>query len=137
MINIKKFLASFAVGVFGLIGFAALVGPTVSAQFDPLEKTCAQPGAADSTICKEKAATAGEDPLAGEDSTLMKITNLLSLATSVIAVIVIIVAGFTMTLSSGDTAKISSSRNAIIYAAVGLIVVALSRAIIIFVINRA
>lgn len=125
--------------MIGIISLAGLFGASAYAQdegsFDPLAKTCAQ--APESAICLEKAAKENENPLSGEDSTLMKITNLLALATSVIAVIVIVVAGITMSLSGGDSGKIQSSRNSIIYALVGLLVVALSRSIIFFVINRA
>ncbi|HMT56096.1 MAG TPA: hypothetical protein PKD20_04435, partial [Candidatus Saccharibacteria bacterium] len=69
-------------------------------------------------------------------STGQNVANLLSAAVGVAAVIVIIVAGVNMTMSQGDSGKVKASRDAIIYAAVGLVVVALSRTIVYFVVNR-
>jgi hypothetical protein len=138
MLATKQILILFLIVIFSVLGVVGLSKVAVSAEevkFDPLAKTCEQ--APNSAICKEKAATEGENPLSGEDSVLMKIIDILSLATAVIAIIVIVVAGITMTLSAGDSTKIQASRNAVIYALVGLIVVASSRAIVIFVVNRA
>lgn len=110
----------------------------VGAQFDPLDKTCnpqENPQAANSTICMENSSSDGQDPVTGEDGILMNVIDILSIAVAVISVIIIIVAGMTMTLSGGDSGKVQSSRDAIIYAVVGIVVVVLSRAVVIFVVN--
>lgn len=108
--------------------------------FDPFANTCidSSGNAIDSTVCKEKDAqqTAGENPLTGDEGTITAVANLIAFFTAIVAVIIIIVAGITMVLSSGDSAKIKSSRDAIIYAAIGLVVIALARTIVVFVINR-
>ncbi len=105
----------------------------VSAQFDPLESVCTGDNS-ESVACNENELGQGEEnPIT---TTTQNVVNILSLAMAVIAVVIIVVAGITMTLSQGDSGKIKSSRDAIIYAAVGLIVAALSRAIVFFIVNR-
>lgn len=69
-------------------------------------------------------------------STTQNIVNIISLVVGIAAVVVILVAGITMALSQGDSGKIKNSRDAIIYAAVGLVVVALARSIVFFIVNR-
>lgn len=64
------------------------------------------------------------------------IVNILSVVVGVIAVIMIIIAGFKFVTSGGDSTAVSSARNTIIYAAVGLIIVALAQIIVHFVLNR-
>lgn len=106
----------------------------VVSAFNPLDASCADnPNA---PVCQESTQGESENPLVGEDSILETAANLLAMITAVAAVIVIIVAGITMVVSSGDSAKVKSSRDAIIYAAVGLAVVALARTIVIFIIDR-
>ena len=60
--------------------------------------------------------------------------NILSSVIGVVAVIILIVAGFRFITSSGDTNKVGSAKNTIIYALVGLAVVALAQIIVHFVI---
>ncbi len=66
----------------------------------------------------------------------MTVADVLAIVAGIIAVIVMIVAGITMTLSSGDSAKVQSSRNAIIYTVVGVTVIVLARGVVIFVVNQ-
>ena len=120
---------------FVLLGVATLFTPlSVSAQFnDALNQACAGQGA-DSVACKE--IDRGLNDTNPVTSTTQDVVDLMSLVIGIIAVIIIIVAGVTMTMSQGDSGKIKSSRDAILYSAVGLVVVALSRTIIIFILNR-
>lgn len=103
--------------------------------FDPLGQACVgQPNAA---ACQESAEGQGEEnPVSGSDGVIIRAANLIALATGVIAVVIIIIAGITTTLSAGDAGKIKSSRDAIIYAAVGPVVIALARTIVVFIVNR-
>ena len=70
-------------------------------------------------------------------STVRNIVNLLSAIIGVVSVIVIVVAGFKYVTSAGDASKIASAKNTLIYAIVGLIIVAMSQAIVRFVLQRA
>lgn len=63
--------------------------------------------------------------------------NLLTLAAGVIAVIMLIVSGLKYITASGDPSNINSAKNTLIYAIVGLVVVALAQIIVRFVLSKA
>lgn len=105
-----------------------------SAAYDPFQDTCSDPNAQQSEVCTNEGRS-GSNPVSGSDSIFMKITNAIALVAGVAAVIIIIVAGFQFVASGGDSNKVSSARSTIIYAVIGLIVIALARTIIAFVIN--
>lgn len=113
-----------------------LVGGVVNAQFDSLDKSCDQGSASDSAICEEAQGQGEENPLTGTEGVIMQVANVLAIAAGVIAVVIIIIAGITMMLSGGDPQKVSTSRNAIIYSTIGVVVVVLARSIVIFIINE-
>ncbi|HEU4914805.1 MAG TPA: pilin [Candidatus Saccharimonadales bacterium] len=64
------------------------------------------------------------------------VINTLSVFVGIVAVIMIIFAGFKYVTSGGDSSKISSAKNALIYAVVGLVVAALAQVIVRFVVSR-
>lgn len=83
--------------------------------------------------------TASCEPSDGETTVsdvVALVINLLSILVGVVAVIMIIVNGFKFVISSGDSTAITNARNGIIYAIIGLVVVALAQVIVIFVINK-
>lgn len=61
--------------------------------------------------------------------------NLLMWAAGILAVIMIIYAGYLFIRSSNDSSKISAAKNIILYAVIGLIVIAAANAIVAFVIK--
>ncbi|OVE79231.1 hypothetical protein BVY00_00960 [bacterium G20] len=63
--------------------------------------------------------------------------NILSLIVGVVAVIMIILGGFRYITSSGNQESVKSAKNTIIYAVVGLVIVALAQIIVKFVLNTA
>jgi hypothetical protein len=70
------------------------------------------------------------------NSTIKIIINLFSFVVGVVAVIMIIIGGFKYVTSTGDSAKISSAKDTILYAVIGLVVVALSQVIVRFVLTK-
>ncbi|MCA9324600.1 hypothetical protein KDA23_00840 [Candidatus Saccharibacteria bacterium] len=70
------------------------------------------------------------------NKTLATVVNLLSSIVGVAAVIMIIVSGFKYITAGGDANKVSSAKSTLIYAIVGLVVVAMAQVIVRFVINR-
>lgn len=62
--------------------------------------------------------------------------NLFSAIVGIIAVVMIIVAGIQYITSSGDSGKATNARNTILYAVVGLVIVALAQIIVKFVLER-
>lgn len=62
--------------------------------------------------------------------------NMLSVVAGVVAVIMLIVSGFKYVTSRGDANQISSAKQSLIYAIVGMVVVALSQIIVKFVLSE-
>ena len=67
---------------------------------------------------------------------LRTVINVLSSIGGIIAVIVIIIGGFKYMTSNGDSNSASGARNTILYAVVGLIIVAFSQIIVRFVLQQ-
>lgn len=71
------------------------------------------------------------------NTTIAHIINLISVAVGIAAVIMIIVGGFRYITSAGKEEGIKSAKNTILYALIGLIVVALAQVIVNFVLDKA
>lgn len=65
------------------------------------------------------------------------IINTFSLIVGIVAVVMLIYGGFRYVTSGGDSSNIGNAKNTIIYAIVGLVIVALSQAIVQFVLTKA
>lgn len=112
-------------GIFAIPSYAG-------AAIDPYAATCSDPEVQDSAVCQSKSAS-DTSPIYGPNGILTKAANLLAIAGGIIAVVMIMVGGLKMITSSGDSKKFSEARNTIIYAAVGIVVIALARVIIEFI----
>ncbi len=88
-----------------------------------------------SGICDASGGTCPNNPGKTIDDTIASVVNLLSLVTGVIAVIMIIVGGFRYITSGGASDKVTSAKNTIGYAIIGLIIVALAQIIARFVLD--
>lgn len=69
------------------------------------------------------------------NTTVKDVINIISVFAGAIAVIMIIVGGFRYITSAGNAEGTKSARNTIVYAVVGLIVIALAQIIVHFVLN--
>lgn len=72
----------------------------------------------------------------GINNIIKTVINIFSLIVGVVAVIMIIVGGFRYITSGGDSSNVSSAKNTIIYAIIGLVIVALAQFIVQFVLNK-
>jgi hypothetical protein len=72
----------------------------------------------------------------GLSDLIKKIINIFSVIVGVIAVVMIIVGGLKYITSGGDSSNVSGAKNTIIYAIVGLIIVALAQFIVHFVLSN-
>lgn len=70
------------------------------------------------------------------NSILSTVINIFSLIVGVTAVIMIIVAGLRYITSGGDSANTKAARDTILYAVIGLVIVALAQVIVRFVLTR-
>jgi hypothetical protein len=80
--------------------------------------------------------TATNNPITGSGGVLTKAINLLAFLTGVASIIIIIIGGIKYVTSSGDSGKVSSAKDTILYAVIGLVVSISARAIILYIVNR-
>ena len=79
------------------------------------------------------AATSGNETF---QKLMQKVINTILLVLGIIAVIMIVVGGIRYVTSNGDSSQISSAKDTILYAVIGLIVAIMAYAIVGFVISR-
>lgn len=91
------------------------------------------PGQVNPNAC----AFAGNPPEQKINQLVATIVNLFSVLVGAVAVIMIIVGGFRYITSGGDSGNVSTAKNTILYAIVGLVIVALSQFIVKFVLAKA
>ena len=74
--------------------------------------------------------------LFGSEGIFQKITNILLFLIGAISVIMLIYGGIRYTISGGDSGQVTSAKNTIMYAVIGIIVALLAYAIVNFVISN-
>ena len=127
MIAVVAALAAFSV--------PALVPALASAQSDDINNgLCAGTNldATQSTGCSVDSDTANQKI----NDIIKLVINIFSLIVGVVSVIMIIVGGLKYITSGGESSNISSAKNTIIYAIIGLVVVALAQFIVHFVLGK-
>lgn len=77
------------------------------------------------------------NPTGRVNSLIATVINIFSLIVGIVAVIMIIIGGLKYITSSGDSNNITSAKNTILYAIIGLIVVALAQFVVKFVLAKA
>ena len=115
-----------------ILGFLPLVliSPAFADTNDQIFSACKN-GAQASSICKAK------DTKTNPVLRIVKnAADIVALATGAAAVVIVILGGITMITSSGNPEAIANSRKRIIYALVGLVIVALAWTAISFVIDK-
>jgi hypothetical protein len=132
---IKKLKTYIVVAASALTLIAPVaIGAVASAQVtnqDISNSTCAgtNGGFGASTICSGAQSHINQ--------LISTVINVLSVIVGVVAVVMIIFGGFKYIMSGGDSGNISSAKQTIIFALVGLVIVALAQFIVHFVLNKA
>lgn len=70
------------------------------------------------------------------DTIITTVINIFSLVVGVVSVIMIIIGGLKYITSGGDSGNVSGAKNTILYAIIGLVIVALAQVIVKFVLGR-
>jgi cytochrome bd-type quinol oxidase subunit 2 len=78
---------------------------------------------------------ADDDPSDQVNDMIRLVINIFSLVVGVISVIMIIIGGLKYITSGGDSGNVSGAKNTILYAIIGLVVVALAQIIVRFVLQ--
>ena len=118
--------ATLALGI--LAPLPALAGT------NPLGAVDCSGQASNSSLCVGRGNT--EDPLTGPNGTIIRAANVMALVAGFVAVIFLVIGGIKYVTSGGDSSGVASAKNTVIYALVGLVIIALSRSILGFVLGR-
>ena len=124
MINPKVIIFSVATIVL-VVALLLAVAPEASAQIDSI---------------RQGVGSTGDAPEGDAETTILDTVetaiNIFSIIIGVISVIMIIIGGLKYITSTGDSSKVESAKNTIIYAVVGLVIVALAQVIVFYVLDR-
>ena len=123
--------------LFGLlailsISFALTASHGAHAAYDPTGPGCTAVGETTGPVC----GAIDEDPVSGSNGIINTTANIIAWAGGSIAVFMIIFSGFRFVTAGGDSGKVASARNTIIYSSIGLIVIVIARIIVSFVIGN-
>lgn len=135
MNTLKRILLSIAVAI-GLSA-PALVPAVAHAQGD---RTLNDAGLCGGANLKFAEGTCEDESITGAggaiDNIIITVINIISIVVGIVAVIMIIIGGFRYITSNGDSGAVSGAKNTILYAIIGLVIVALAQLIVRFVVNR-
>jgi Type IV secretion system pilin len=136
----KRLFVLFALSFFLVLGFSRAAHAATPFGDVCQEQTSNGSGSAsNSTVCSSvnnRTDTQTNNPITGSGGILSKAVNILAFLTGVASIIIIIIAGIKYITSTGDPGKVSSAKDTILYAVVGLVVSVTARAIILFIVNR-
>jgi Type IV secretion system pilin len=132
-LSVSAMMARLALFIFILMSFLAFQSVAVhAADIDSKGNLC--DGA--SLSLSGDGEDCGDSDATNVDNAIQAGINLFSVVVGIIAVIMIIIGGFKYITSGGDSGKIGSAKSTIIYALVGLVIVALAQVIVRFVIVK-
>jgi hypothetical protein len=132
MIHKLFIIATASVLFLSFIGVAPVFADTPP---NPLQEACDEIGDA-SPACLQSQSQGTTDPISGSGGVFYIATNLLSLVAGIAAVVFIIIGALGIITSGGDAQKAAVGRTRIINGLIGLAVVALSWALIQFVLGK-
>lgn len=120
-------LGAFIIATFLSLSYNAhafsSIWPTYSCGSTPGSATCS-------------ASKSTSDPITGPNGVIIRVADLFALAAGIVAVIVIILAGWSYISSGGDAAKTKTAKDTIIYALVGIVVIWLAHSVLTYVVNN-
>ena len=131
--SILQITALTLLAIFGFTGVAVAQNP------DPQGAICR--GANTLQISSDQAEAentcrGGEDPTERVNTLVRQIINIFSVIVGIIAVIMIIYGGLKYITSGGDSGNVTGAKNTILYAIIGLIIVALAQFIVRFILSK-
>ena len=120
-------ISTFALGLFALPALAVAQTPDIKGNL------CG--GASNLKFGPPGDCAANADET-GLNQLIAKIINIVSIIVAIVAVIMIIVGGFKYIASGGDSSKVTGAKNTILYAVIGLVIVAVAQFIVKFVLGQ-
>ncbi len=115
-----------------LVGLIVFLPGNIYAE-DPFAGVC-NDRSSNSSACQTPNTTS--NPLFGSTGIVTKVIEIMIMIAGVASVIMIMVGGYKYMVSNGDSGKVSSAKDTILYSVIGLVVVMMAQAIVTFVIMR-
>lgn len=131
----SSFLQITALALLATFGFTGVA--VAQDAVNPQEAICA--GAETLQISSDPDATCATAAQGTEDRVndlIRQIINIFSVIVGIIAVIMIIIGGLKYITSGGDSGNVTGAKNTILYAIIGLIIVALAQFIVRFILSK-
>jgi hypothetical protein len=126
----KKIIAALSVLIFTLLT-PYFMQPAFADCPDPTK-----PGTSKDQVLIGTAATGGDCDGSGVNNILSTVVSILSIVVGVAAIIMIIASGLKYVTSGGDSGKVASAKNTLIYALIGIAVAALAQFLVHFVLAQ-
>ena len=132
--NLKLLAVSLASAASLMLG----LGATASAQTaqDQIDNGLCAGSNLQFTATPGSCAAASSDATTKINDIVHTIVNLLSALVGIVAVIMIIIGGFRYITSGGNDTSVTAAKNTILYAIIGLVVVALAQIIVRFTLSK-
>jgi hypothetical protein len=124
----KKFLVPTLLTLTSLVTMVLAPLPAYVSAASPKDEVCKGISDASGSACGNTGSLT---------NVMRNIINIFSMITGIVAVIMVMIAGFKYITAGGDSSNITSAKHTLIYAIVGLVIVALAQAIVKFVLDRA
>jgi Type IV secretion system pilin len=131
---IQTWIASLSVSILMCLGFA--VPALAQTAQDQINNGLCSGSNLQFTENPGQCTVAGTDATSRINNIVHTIVNLLSALVGIVAVIMIIVGGFRYITSGGNDTSVTSAKNTILYAIIGLVVVALAQIIVRFTLSK-
>jgi cytochrome bd-type quinol oxidase subunit 2 len=129
--KLKRLMVTYVSSIMFLVPMA--VPATVAAQADIGNNLCSGGNLA---VNAPEGCTP-EDTEEPINTIITTVINMFSLVVGIISVIMIIIGGLKYIMSGGEGANITGAKNTILYAIIGLVIVALAQVLVKFVLGRA
>lgn len=134
MNTFKQTILSSLLALAAVLGLAASSVPVYATS--PADQIQSGVNAADSNKGAQTCGPEGNKRKCNLGDSIQTVINILLFIIGVVSVIMIIIGGIRYTISNGDSSQITSAKNTILYAVIGLVVALLAYAIVNFVVTQ-
>lgn len=131
----KKLVASLALFVIVISTLFAV--PQIARAVDVIKPVCdAQNGINDSQVCKDDLTHSADNPIFGPSGVMTRAISIVSLVVGIVSIIIIVIAGIKFMTSQGNPQAVSTARNQIIYAIIGIVVASLAQGLVALILRK-
>ena len=109
--------------------FLSVSSPALA--YNPTGSICTT-GGTNSSVCSPQ----NKSPIAGKNGVLKDAIDILSIVTAIVSVFMMVIGAVMYVTSGGESQRTNSAKNTILYAVIGLVVVAIAQVLVHFVIGN-